>query len=103
MSSWADIRPAGYAATAAGFLDEAATDADERDLAVRQLAALQGIGWALLALGDQLADGNDSAVTRGEHLADIAAAVEDLNRAPLAGPVRDVLDRLAWLRKGRLR
>ena len=102
MSSWADIRPAGYAATAAGFLAEAAADGDGRNLAVRQLAALQGIGWALLALGDQLSDGNDAAVTRGEHLADIATAVEDLHRAPLAGPAR-VLDRLARLRKGRLR
>ena len=30
------IRPAGYAATAAEFLDEAATDGDGRDLAARR-------------------------------------------------------------------
>ena len=103
MSAWGDIRPAGYAATAAEFLDEAAADSDAPDLAVRQLAALQGIGWALLALGDQLADGNDAAITCGVHLADIATAVEDLHRMPLAGRAHGALDRVAWLRKGRLR
>jgi hypothetical protein len=40
VSAAAGIRPAGYAATAAAFLDEAAADGDGGDLAERQLAAL---------------------------------------------------------------
>ena len=88
MSAWAAIRPAGYAATAAEFLDEAAADGGGDDLAVRQLAALQGIVWALLALGDQLADANDSSVQRAESLDGIAAAIGDLYRVPLSERVR---------------
>jgi hypothetical protein len=90
-------------ATAAEFLDEAAADGDGRDVAVRQLAALQGIGWALLALGDQLADASDAAADCGTQLSDIAGAVEDLHRVPLAGPARGVLARLARRRKAGLR
>jgi hypothetical protein len=58
------IRLAGHAATAAQFLDEAADDRDSKDMAARQLAALQGIGYALLALGEQLADGTDAMADR---------------------------------------
>lgn len=76
------IRPAGYAATAAWFLDEAAVDGDGRDLAVRQFAALQGIGWALLALGEQLADGTDAAADCATQLAGIAGAVDGLHQPP---------------------
>ena len=104
MSAWSDIgpaghaasvRPAGHAATAAEFLDEAAADSDQQDVAVRQLAALQGIGWALLAVGEHLADETDATATVGDHLADVAAAVEDLHRERLPRlHVRRVLARL---------
>jgi hypothetical protein len=76
------VRPAGYAATAAGFLDEAAADGEGHDVAVRQLAALQGIGWALLALGDQFADGTDAAADCATHLAGIVDAIDGLRQAP---------------------
>ena len=103
MSAWGDVRPAGYAATAAEFLDEAAADGDGRNLAVRQLAALQGIGWALLALGDQLADGNDGAADCATHLSQIARAAGDLSRPSAAGRVREALASLGQLRPGGLR
>ncbi len=102
MSTWGDIRPAGhvatvrsagYAATATGFLDEAA-DGDGRDVAVRQLAALQGIGWALLALGDQLADASDAAADCATRLGGIADAVDGLHQSACGG-LRGVLARLA--------
>jgi len=76
------MRPAGYAATAAGFLDEAAADGDGRDVAVRQLAALQGIGWALLALGEQLADGTDATSDCAMQLSGIADAIDGLHQPP---------------------
>jgi hypothetical protein len=76
------IRPAGYAATAAEFLDEAATDSDSKDIAVCQLAALQGIGWALLALGEQLADATDAAADCATQLSGIADAVDGLHQPP---------------------
>lgn len=52
----------GYAATAAEFLDAAAEDTADGagGLAVRQLAATQAIGYALLAVIDQLADLTDA-------------------------------------------
>ncbi len=43
-------QPRGYAATAAEFLGVSAEDTGAGDLAVRQLAATQAIGYALLAL-----------------------------------------------------
>jgi hypothetical protein len=103
MNAWGNIRPAGYAATAAEILDEAAADGDGQDLAARQLAALQGIGYALLALGDQLADAIDAAVTCSEHLAEIVTTVEYLHRVPQAGRMRCAVARLARLWKGGLR
>jgi hypothetical protein len=81
MSARGDIRPAGYAATAAEFLDEAAAG-DSKDMVVRQLAALQGIGWALLALGEQLADGTDAAGDCATQLSGIADAIDGLNQPP---------------------
>ena len=80
MSAWGDIRPAGYAATAAEFLGEAAADGDGRDLAVRQLAALQDIGWALLAACDQLADVTGGVADCATQLSEIAGAPDDLSR-----------------------
>ena len=98
MSAWGDIRPAGHAATAAEFLDEAA-DGDGRDVAVRQLAALQGIGWALLALGEQIADGTDAAADRATQLSGIADAIDGLDQRP--GRLRGLVARfLPESRKG---
>lgn len=45
------VRPCGYAATAAEFLEAAAEDSDS-------FAALQGIGYAVLAVADRLAGTN---------------------------------------------
>jgi hypothetical protein len=87
------IRPAGYAATAAQFLDKAADDRDGRDLAARQLAALQGIGYALLALGEQLADATDATADCATQLSGIADAVDGLQR-PTGGRLRGLLARL---------
>jgi hypothetical protein len=92
MSAGVTVPAAGYAATAAEFLDEAAAG-DSTDAAVRQLAALQGIGWALLALGDQLADGNDVVADCGTQLSEIAGALDDVHR-PTAGRLRGLLARL---------
>jgi hypothetical protein len=80
--------PAGRVpATAAEFLNEAAADSDGKDAAVRQLAALQGIGYALLALGEQLTDRTDATADCAVQLAGIAAAVDGLHqpRARLHG------------------
>ena len=88
------VWPAGYAATAAEFLDEAAADSDAKDLAARQLAALQGIGYALLALGEQLADATDATADCATHLSGIADAVDGLHQ-PACGGLRGVLARLA--------
>jgi hypothetical protein len=87
------VRPAGYAATAAQFLDEAADDRDGQDVAVRQLPALQGIGWTLLALGEQLADSTDATADCATQLAGIADAVDGLHQ-PGGGRLRGLLARL---------
>ena len=94
MSAAGSVRPAGYATTAAEFLDEAAADGDGRNLAVRQLAALQGIGWALLAVCDQLADANDAGADCAAQLAEMAGAVDGLPRLSAAGRLRGQLGRL---------
>jgi hypothetical protein len=86
------IRPSGYAATAAQFLDEAADDRDSKDVAVRQLAALQGIGYALLALGEQLADATDATADCATQLSGIADAAGGLHQPP--GRLRGLLARL---------
>jgi hypothetical protein len=92
MSAAAAVRPAGYAATAAGFLDEAAADGDGHDVAVRQLAALQGIGYALLALGEQFADVADADADCATQLAGIGDAVGGLHQR--RGSLRGLLARL---------
>jgi hypothetical protein len=76
------VRPAGFAVTAAEFLDEAADDRDSKDMAARQLAALQGIGYALLALGEQLADATDATADCATQLSGIADAVDGLHQPP---------------------
>lgn len=103
-------RPGGYAATAAEFLDEAAA-ADTgslRDLVLRHLAAMQGIGWALIAVREQLADHAEAATASSDHLECIAGLASELadgdHRAtsPALGPrdlvtVRQALeDAAAW-------
>jgi hypothetical protein len=92
VSAAGSVWPAGYAATAAGFLDEAA-DGDAKDMAVRQFAALQGIGWALLAVGEQLADGTDAAADCATRLSGIADAVDGLHQLD-DGFLRRLLARL---------
>ncbi len=71
-------QPCGYAATAAEFLDVSAEDTGAGDLAVRQLAAAQAIGYALLALGDQLADHADANADHAGQLGEIAGALDGL-------------------------
>jgi len=91
----ADVKPRGYAATAAEFLDEAAVDGDGRNLAVRQLAALQGIGYGLLAIVDQLADVADTGADCGGRLDEIADYIADLSGEPLGSRVLGTVRRLA--------
>jgi hypothetical protein len=86
------VRPAGYAATAAEFLNEAAADSDAKDVAARQLAALQGIGYALLALGEQLANATDAVADGTMQLSGIAGAVDGLHQRP--DGLRSLLARL---------
>jgi hypothetical protein len=80
------IAPRGHATDAAGLLDASADD--RADLAARQLAAMQGIGYALLALGDQVADLTDASTDLGGQLGDISDHVgniaESLERHRLA-------------------
>ncbi len=86
--------PRGYTATAVEFLDVSAEDSplapDMHDLAVRQLAATQAIGYALLAVADQLADPTDAAADSGGQLGGIAATADliagILDPAEVLGP-----------------
>lgn len=72
----------GPAATAAELLNTAAgftaADAD-----VRQVVATRAIGYALLAIADQLADLTDASSDIGGQLSDVYDAVDDV--AELAG------------------
>jgi hypothetical protein len=65
-----------------------------RDLGERQLAALQGIGYALLAIADHLADATDTAADAAAHLEQLALTADEL-AAPRHRPRR------AWLRAWR--
>ena len=71
-------QPRGYAATAAEFLGVSAEDTGAGDLAVRQLGATKAIGYALLALGDQLADLTDANADHAGQLGEIAGALDGL-------------------------
>ena len=86
--------PAGPSAAARRFLAAAEAADGGRNLAERQLAALQGIGWAVLAIGDHLADTNDSGTDLMTGLAEIAQQLADLHRPPLTARVRTTLFRL---------
>lgn len=76
-------------------LDDASpeTATGPRELAVAQVSALQGIGYALLAAGDRLSAVLDAAGDRNTQLERIAEAVEVLYREPRRTPWR-------WLRAG---
>jgi hypothetical protein len=92
-----DVKPRGNADTAAEYLTAAGEGTHLRSIPgskdgdpARQVAALQGIGWALLAVCDQLADLADAAADNGGQLAEIACSVDDLTvRRP--GRIRDGL------------
>jgi hypothetical protein len=73
------VVPRGSAATAAEFLDAAAEDiVSPSNLPDRQLAATQAIGYALLAIADQLADLTDASTDLSGQLGDISDAVADI-------------------------
>jgi Family of unknown function (DUF5706) len=81
-------RPAGNADTAAEFLDVAATDGDT-------LAAVQGIGYALLAVVDQLAGANEGATETRDQLFEIAKAIDGPAREFRGSRVLGAFGRLA--------
>jgi hypothetical protein len=56
---------------------------------------LQGIGWALLAACDDLADLTDASADNGGQLAEIASCVDDLAREPLGSRVLGAFGHLA--------
>jgi len=78
------VAPRGYTATAAEFLDLAADDSD-------MLAALQGIGYGLLAIADQLADVAGTGAGCGGRLGEIAGLYSE----PLGSRALGTLRRLA--------
>lgn len=88
---------ARYTAIAEGFLDEAAEGGTElRDLVVQHLAAMRGIGYALLEIGERagaLADASDDRNLRleelAEHLEFIAGSSQDLVTADRPAGGRD--------------
>ena len=70
---------------------------------MRELVALQGVGYALLAVCDQLADVTDGAADCATHLSGIAGAVDGLSRPSAAGRVRGAFASLGQLWPGGLR
>lgn len=71
------VTPRGYAATAAEFLDASAEDVVRAcDLPERQLAAMQAIGYGLLAVVDQLADLTDAVTDLGGQVGNITDAAD---------------------------
>lgn len=87
------------AADAAKYLDQASGDAGDsaRQMAHRAIAALQGIGFAVLATGDRLGDLLDAADDANRQLGEIADAVAILAPEPRTGTWR----RLYWRLRGR--
>jgi hypothetical protein len=85
---------AGNAALAARRLDtsEDHSLSPYTNLGERQLAALQGIGYALLAIADQLADANDTAADAATHLEQLAMAAGE-PASPPAGMAADLAPR----------
>jgi hypothetical protein len=103
------VKPRGNADTADEYLTAAGegthlrhvSDKNDADPA-RHVAALQGIGFALLAVCDQLADVADATTDNGGQLAEIACSVDDLTirrRARAREGLTAVFARLAHIRK----
>jgi hypothetical protein len=103
MTSHHHDRPRGNADTAAGYLTAAGDSIGLRGVATkadagpaRQVAALAGIGWALLAVCDHLADLADAVTGIQDQVGDVADALADLaDVEPPAG--KSAVMRL-WLR-----
>jgi len=94
VSGRGDIKPAGYAPAAAGFPGRAAHgDGGRGDLAMRRLAALQGIGYALLAAGGQLAGAAGTVAEWRDQPGRVTAAAGDLWRAAPGMRLRAALAR----------
>jgi hypothetical protein len=88
----------GNADTAAGYLTAAGEGVRLRgysmladDSPVRQVAALQGIGWALLAACDQLADLADAVTGVQDQVGEVVAAVGDLSGSELPAEAAQIL------------
>jgi hypothetical protein len=78
--------PLGHAATAAELLN-AAAGFTVADASVRQVVATRAIGYALLAIADQLADLTDATADSGAKLDDAADLItEVLDPAEILGP-----------------
>ena len=103
MTAQTTYTAAGYAARAVDHLDRAAGDG-YATAETRTLDALQGIGYALLAISDQLADGNDAAADLGAHLEQLAMTVDaaDLGShlEQLTAAADEVADRQPHSRRG---
>jgi hypothetical protein len=98
MTSPHHDRPRGHADTAAKYLTAAGDGTNFRSIPgkrdddpARQVAALQGIGWALLAVCDQLADLADTVTGVQDQVGDVAAAVGDLSDGELPAQAAQIL------------
>lgn len=102
MTSLYYDRPRGHADTAAAYLAAAGDGTCFRripgkrdDDPARRVTALQGIGWALLAVCDQLADLADAVTGVQDQVGDVAAAVGDLSDGELPAQVTQILQATA--------
>jgi hypothetical protein len=92
----------GHADTAAEYLTAAGDGILRRSLPgrrddgpARQVAALQGIGWALLAVCDQLADLADAVTGVQDQVGEVAAAVGDLSGSELPAEAAQIVQAAA--------
>jgi hypothetical protein len=102
MTSPDHDRPCGHTDTAAEYLTAAGDGTCFRSIPgkrdddpARQVAALQGIGWALLAVCDQLADLADAVTGVQDQVGDVAAAVGDLSDGELPAQAAQILQAAA--------
>jgi hypothetical protein len=98
--------PYGYVHTADEYLTAAGEGIPVQgmhtrvtDDPARQVAALQGIGYALLAIVDQLGDANDTAADIAAHLKQLAMTADDLACGAAVVRVRHARRAWAWLRR----
>ncbi len=98
MTSHYYDHPRGNADTAAEYLTAAGEGIYVRSLPdrkdadpARQIAALQGLGWALLAVCDQLADLADAVTGVQDQVSAVAAAVGDLSDGGLSAETAQIL------------